>query len=121
MGEPRPAPSRGISPKKGHLSCTEKEQERKKRKRRGQWQLSGRHRQTQNQGGDGWAAIRKVAGCGLAFVRGAVASQGGALGLMPAGIGSGCPSYHSPTQAVPSSFGSKPRLQRLLLRQRYPP
>lgn len=37
------------------------------------------------------------------------------------GMGSGRPSHHSPTQAVPSSLGSKPRLQRLLLRQRYPP
>lgn len=37
------------------------------------------------------------------------------------GTGSGHPRRHSPTQAVPSSLGSKPRLQRLLLRQRYPP
>lgn len=54
MGDPRPAPSRGISPKKGHLSCTEKERRNKREKEKGsQWQLSGRHRQTQKQGGGG--------------------------------------------------------------------
>lgn len=45
------APSRGISPKKGHLSCTEKERRSKREKEKGkgsQWQFSGRHKQTQN-------------------------------------------------------------------------
>lgn len=47
---------------------------------------------------------------------GAAPSGGTAAGLGEAGA-----RRHSPTQAVPSSLGSKPRLQRLLLRQRYPP
>lgn len=35
MGGPRPAPDGGVSPKKGHLSCTEKEQEREREKGKG--------------------------------------------------------------------------------------
>ena len=49
MGGPGPAPSGGVSPKKGHLSCTEKETRSKREKERerekgSQWQLSGRRR-----------------------------------------------------------------------------
>lgn len=41
VGEPWPAPSRGIAPKKGHLSCKEKERRNKREKEKekgGQWE-----------------------------------------------------------------------------------
>lgn len=60
MGGPRPAPSRGISPKKGHLSCTEKERRSKREKEKGkgsQWQFSGRHRQTDTEPPDRLQAV----------------------------------------------------------------
>lgn len=58
VGEPQPAPSRGIAPKKGHLSCTEKER-RNKRKRKGVSGSSagGIDKQAENQGGGVWAAV----------------------------------------------------------------
>lgn len=84
MGGPRPAPSRGVSPKEGHLSCTEKEQERKReRNREGESvgaQQEVQDKQTQSQGARGWAAAWQLAGCSEAFGRGS------ALGLLYTGL-----------------------------------
>lgn len=67
-----------------------KEQERKReRKREGESvtaQREAQDEQIRSRGAGGWAATRQVTGCGQAFGRGAIASQGGTLGLLAVGL-----------------------------------
>lgn len=90
-GEPGPAPGGGVSPKKGHLSCTEErrsKREKEKRKREVE-SVTARGKAQDNElrsrGSGGGACPQQVAGCGQAFGRGVMASQSGALGL-PVGL-----------------------------------
>lgn len=106
-----------------------KEQERKRERRGVSGSWVGR-RGTSGHGGEqlrSWgvgdgAGAQRGAGGGRALGRGTAPSGGAApSGGTAPGLGEAGARPHSPTQAVPSSLGSKPRLQRLLLRQRYPP
>lgn len=121
-GGPQASSQQRDIPQKRPLELHREGEKKQERKREGESVAAQWKAQTDTEAGWRWLSCQRT-GCRLwpGLCRSATASQGGALGLVPAGMGSGCPSYYSPTQAVPSSFGSKPRLQRLLLRQRYPP